>query len=649
MVLNRGGIKTVNKNESNGLGHRWGESIFLSDFWPFVLGIVFVIISNYVFITWKGFAYEYGAHTHSWSAGYYGDYIFNHFNIPKLLNNPNYAVGNVYPMFYGTFFYTIMGVVGHVTNYDFALKFVMCAFTYIQYLFGYKLVHKVSGNRIYSVAMAVLVIFSVYPLTNYFSRLGAYVEWFGNANIWIGAMAWVISMLCENRKKSMWYKMLFLLFMFLGVTGHAITTLNSSYIVVLVMLLSFLFVWNKKDKKEFWFHAKSLLLIGAAVVVMSASWLYMCGVNADRVLVGGLIQELRLYPEVDGWRDKLSPFVHSVRTAREKTGIFDVLSAPINIMMLLIVLFLLVAIFIKMRKERGNKKESLLFLGSCALLGIAAFLIFNTTIWPKGIMSPFANLLYRQQFAYRSVNQINLCLFFALVFTSYLWKKLDIFNRTGHVVKSMGVALVSLSLLFSVFGVMEKAMDFTYFSNFYRASRPSLTAEEKVDHRVMPRRFHGPYAYFVLPEYKQPDEIEGIAEEPVYVQFPVDENDYDNVGEVTIFLEEKSQVNLNVYAFPWNVVYVDGQRYTLDDMYCYTEGNSEALNSREPTFYIVLEAGERHLRYETEFPPLYIWGSNATNFSFMMLILLATGWSVLIGVRNLRLFFQKQNGMTEGN
>ena len=106
---------------------------------------------------------------HTWLVSYYSEYFRVHHSFPHVVNSQQ-IIGLPNPIFYGHAFYAVGGLFGSVLGPDVGVRIWILLATAAQFYAVDRLFRVLTAHRGFSLLMAVLVTWAIYPLTNLYNR-----------------------------------------------------------------------------------------------------------------------------------------------------------------------------------------------------------------------------------------------------------------------------------------------------------------------------------------------------------------------------------------------------------------------------------------------------------------------------------------------
>src|SRR5579864_528830 len=104
-----------------------------------------------------------------WMIGYFGEYFRRHGSFPMTFNTDPW-VGMPNPMFYGSLFFPLAGLLSALFGSALALRMVVVTLFWLQTTQVYRTIKAMDQDSYTAWAIAAVVAFAIYPLTNLYSR-----------------------------------------------------------------------------------------------------------------------------------------------------------------------------------------------------------------------------------------------------------------------------------------------------------------------------------------------------------------------------------------------------------------------------------------------------------------------------------------------
>lgn len=202
----------------------------------------------------------------AWIVAYVGEYVRHHLSWPGTLNT-NYFCGLMQMQFYGFGFFPVIGALSAVTGAALALRLTMSALLLAQFWTLFNTFDSLRQNKTLAFAIATLVSWNIYPLTNLYNR-GAISEFSASVLITCSFCFLLRLILLAPQKQSILDMLLLGLYFTAAAVTHPITFQYGTlfFASVLFPLLPLL---NIKHVSRW---AISNFLLALAVL---APWLYL--------------------------------------------------------------------------------------------------------------------------------------------------------------------------------------------------------------------------------------------------------------------------------------------------------------------------------------------------------------------------------------
>ena len=169
-----------------------------------------------------------------WIVGYTGEYIRQHWSLPLTLNTEQ-LVGLPFPIFYGTLFYPIAGIVSLFLGAAVTVRVVLVALFWLQTTQIIKLMRALYPDRYVAWAIAALLALGVYSLGNLYHR-GAIAELAAVSLLVSSLSVWIRAIYAHNPRTRSILSSLAWFLLVLCAGAHPMTALLGS------VALGFLFV-----------------------------------------------------------------------------------------------------------------------------------------------------------------------------------------------------------------------------------------------------------------------------------------------------------------------------------------------------------------------------------------------------------------------
>jgi hypothetical protein len=473
---------------------------------------------------------------HLWIIGYYGEYFRQHWTFPITINTEQIA-GLPYPIFYGYLFYPAAGLISSFTGCSFALRLVCSLVFLLQVRQVSKTVETIAGNRFVACAVAVLVSFATYPLTNLYNR-AAITEFVAASLVLSVCMMWlrIVRMNDPHRRRRLVFGAS--LTMALAMGTHPITAILGSFMVGLVIIAGMPFPYQGHD---LW---KALGASAGLISIVMAPWAYAVACYASKVQQSGGWVYL-FTTTVDRWITRFSPFPWDPRMG---TPVFTqwgtpYLDAQINVAMFVLAIYLLYRVM-------GQADVKRLRQFHLALAAFAGFLLVCVASVSETLWLLVPKSLKFIQFTYRLVTYADLFLLLAVLFLLASMRRI-----TSSPDRPL-IAVLAVCLTLSTASVAVKLI------HAHRAEEPNVLAGSEwpdTDQdalRMMPPTFYGVNGYAVKSGTRS-ILADNTALSPASFSIGIQQH-FGEVLPVPVF-SNFGLIRTNVQIFPWNRVVWNGR------------------------------------------------------------------------------------------
>jgi hypothetical protein len=480
---------------------------------------------------------------HVWVAGYFGEYVRQHWSFPSVLNTYP-LIGLPIPVFYGTLFYPMVGALSAVAGANAAIRLVIVGVMWLQALQVMKLVRIIYPGRYVAWILSAICALAIYPLTNVYNR-SALTEVVAVSLVMSACSIWLSATLTNRGWKGASFA--WLLFT-LAVGAHPITAMLGSLAFSAVLLTSFLV--GEGRKRLF----VPLLWHAAAFVLVLAPWIYATG-RFSHALRGFAPASIVMFEGLDEWWVRLMPFPLDPRTLSHPLNDVSTpyLDAQINIGLAIFVAFLgfqvIRLVFAGKLRVARESQLAACFVVACVAITACSVNRYCLNLLPTRFLS-------MMQFSYRLVTYADLTLFLAAILLLAALKK-----QQSETERPLVICLIGC-LVLMVVGVIIK------FSHVAAIAVAFVTpgvgfVDEGVFLNRLPPSYYGAEAYAVA---------EGFAgaspTPPSAVVFKAGAGaDFGNVPSESVAPFQGSTVATNIEAFPWNRLYLDGVAVPVDKVH----------------------------------------------------------------------------------
>lgn len=538
-------------------------------------------------------------YNHKWLIAYYGEYFKSHFFFPVVLNvnSMDYTVsvvGSVYPEYYGDFLYRVLAIFYIALG---SARRALLVSSGLMLLLQNEVWRKIFCKYLrgeHSLALALLWLFSIYPSTNFFIR-GAITEFFAVCLLNILVGLWILALYSKN-KISYW------IIVGLGMASifyiHPITAMYGTIFMVLLIAVTI----RKLLLPEY----RRYLLIAFGIAVFAAVVvLPFCYLVITKWPSTMFYESLVYIDGIDDFLARISliPFDKRVYLTGMDTSTPN-LSAAINMILFSINLYLTVENIRNKNIVRGQKSNTI------AINIVILFLMCISTINSPGII--WGRFFRAMQFAYRLVSYIDLCIVCGVVYNLSIWQKTyDAKRNVFKIICGVSAILILQMLVvryYQIDAIGDKLVD---PDEAYKLENPMC----------MPYTFLL-YGYVIYDEYKEVNYEE--IKENGKVQFDVGQKLIGDAEPKEVDIYEQGWLRINMYAHPWNHIYLDGELYCGDIIYDSRLGGVSA-----PIYIYIDDIGSHILEYKFEPDKIYLYVRSIAKGSAGLLILLfivSVGW-----------------------
>ena len=498
-------------------------------------------------------------YNHKWLAAFSGEYLRHHGTVPVVINTPEY-VGMPYPVFYGTLFYPLLSLITAWFNPGTAIRLVVLVVTGLQFRLVTRAFTVLEVPRWIAMAIACLVIWAIYPLTNLYNR-AAITEYVATALLTCIVASFFL--LVHAKQPAERFRIglgIGLLFVLVAGT-HPITALYSMPVLGLLLLAAY--AEHGLARAFWWGLFKALALPTALVLAVLGQWIYALSRFQDELTVakdGGPW----FYKGIDDWTTRFCPIPHDARIGltfsdlRPPDGSFvssPFLDAQVNVAMLVLLVGWLAILW---WRDRVTARAGL----RATAFALIAFAFFTwISMYPSAfeLLPAFTRML---QLAYRAVSYENISVLLAIFLLAGLLRR-----RRDRSLFEAGIAsrLLIGCLVLSGAGVIIQSIHASQILQTSGSRGIRATDHERGITRALPKSFYGATAYATIGLYEPLSQTERESFTQAWV--PVGEGDSFGITQpLHITQSRETWVATNVQAFPWNVLELDGVRIPADQL-----------------------------------------------------------------------------------
>jgi len=501
---------------------------------------------NHTYSDWKN---------NLWMIGYFGEYFRRHLSFPMTFNTDPW-VGMPNPLFYGPLFFPLAGLVSALIGPALALRIILFGLLWLQTTQISRMIKAIYPDSYAAWAIAAVVAFAIYPLTNIYSRSAipefAAVSLLTSAcSLWIRAS--IVGPQPKNWNDASWACLL----LALSAGTHSLTALIGGILFGILVLSGIIRAADSGRRAAF--MARYTILYLAVL----SPWIYVVmkfssRLNVARASFQGMID---FGDSIDLWWVRLLPIPFDIRPlwveilSKVPTPYLD---AQINFGLLVIAAFLAIQLRHRWRVCRQENGFTLTAAVMCftAILGMY-YLSVSPQIWQF-----LPHSLCIIQFAYRLISYIDLLLLILIILLLSLLKRfrLEFENK------------FKLCLMAAVI-LMAQAVLVKFNHAAFTQEKRILTGTGPFDDRSilvhLPPTFYSPLDYVIQDGYAGnapalPRLNFLAAAGPRFGQVP------------TVSLNGARSFETNIQAFPWNKLVINGSLLPQTETYLST-GNTLAF------------------------------------------------------------------------
>jgi hypothetical protein len=539
---------------------------------------------------------------HKWLAAFAGEYLRQHGTTPAVLNTIQQA-GMPYPVFYGTLFDQVLSLVTAWSSPDLALRLVVVAVTALQFVLVARALVGGGLPRWSARAVACLVIWAIYPLTNLYHR-AAIPEFVATGLLTCAVALWFLLVQAPTtalrRRRATDLGLVFAL-----IAGtHPITALYS--VSVVALLLGMTLVERRRDRAFCACLLESLWLPAVLVTLSVVPWLYALAKFEQQLQITHEL-DMTFYAGIDEWATRFAPLPWDPRT---KGVALDQVTSPYLDAQIDVALGALAVgwLVVVARRDRATARAALRSLAPV----VVAFGAFTWLAVCPSAYAVLPSIAKKIQFAYRAITYQNLALLLALF---SLLSALE--RRDAQALVTRGrapAAILMAALALAATGVGVKLV---HASRTMTVAGSTLLRADDAERRrwtTLPSEFYGALAYATPSLYRALGADEHASGLAAVIPIGTDA-DFGDVKPLRFEAPVTDWYTTNVQAFPWNTLVVDGAVVP-----------AVALRVANARFVVQLAPGQHLVELRTVPTPAWLF---ARTISFSV-VLLWLGW-VLLG------------------
>jgi hypothetical protein len=504
-------------------------------------------------------------HNHVWLVGYFGEYFHQHGHMPAALTAPECA-GMPQPVFYGYFFYPILGLLSARLHPDIAVRLAALLLFAAQYVCTRQTCRRLGAGEGLAASIACLVVWATYPLTNLYNR-SALTEFFAVGLLTCAVCSW-FDLLIASSRASLWRRSLrFGLLFTLAAGTHPITALFS--LPLLAILATALPSWPARQeagRPGLRLRFVALAVAGLLSAAALSPWLYAVRSLSGQLFIDGYARHVNeMSADIDHWLTRLFPLPFDRRALQRHPADVSTpyLDAQINLPLLVLGVGLL-WYFLRSLPARRLRAAA---IAAVPILYTVAFLYLS--LRPEAFRHlPEAFLIV--QFLYRLVSYVNFGLLLVPLFL------LLYAARSRLAAPAVPATLLCFTLTLAGAGVVVKLVHATcaripencHVQHWARFGRtwthhigPPHLAKTDADRQALA---HLPLSLFCTADYTTPHALPRLesAEEAAVPYIPLAVGHADGqfgvCQPVEICRDTPGYVGTEVVAYPWNRFLLDG-------------------------------------------------------------------------------------------
>jgi hypothetical protein len=500
-----------------------------------------------------------------WAIGYSGEYFRHHAALPAIFNTAQWG-GIPAPIFYGNVGYPLMGIFGAILAPGMVLRLAVVLVFAGQYCWIVRAVERLQAPRWVGRAVACMVIWATYTLTNLYNR-SALLEFIATSLLVCALSLAILLVRAPSRTLERRYASQMMLCLVISAGTHPITAMFGLpfFCVAGVILWSDL----REDAERRHSILRALAPWFPAALLCLSSWLYATAKFANHVAIRYTHPTVLFWQ--DSWDHWLTRFYPIPLDPRVRPGMSlqtisePYLDAQMNVP-LLIFFLALCAVVIGYRKE--IRRPGAVFVS--VFTPVALFAFFTWISLSPNSYHYLPSIFEMIQFAYRAITYQNLSLLLGVFLLLMTLAGASSISASEILRRPVFRGVAAACILLAFIGLNVKYPHIRA-SRTSRGDQTALLlpgAAERQSFISFPAQYLG-FADYATPDLFTPltAEEEGRS---VHVNFAFDsKDDFGTAQPAQITLNDASWVRTNILAFSWNRFEVDGTDVSSSDIRVY--------------------------------------------------------------------------------
>jgi hypothetical protein len=494
---------------------------------------------------------------HIWVIEYFGEYIRRHRSVPQILVTKELA-GIAMPIFYGGKFYAATGLISCFLGSAIAFRIAALVALLVQFWHVERAIWSSTQNKLLSFAVATLLSWAVYPLTNLYNR-GALTEFIAVAFLTAAvASIFVLVFRLSTGHKSYYDAVAFGLLYAAAALTHPLTALFGGVFLVSIGLCAWFALRSR------WLAIVGICNLVTTGLVLSPWWyvVHRFGRSLHFIKPSGLKTLFRsggYFPDsIDNLWSRLSPVPVDFRSILKGNDVSTPYLDAQIILPLVILACGLAWIWFKSAWQVRRRSKLLLIMILC--LSVVLFFVSLAVSVSPSISAVFGGFFDMLQFPYRLTSYINLATLTCVFALAGLINR-DQFNPENSK-DGFKTILLAGCLTISFSALVEKLIHAD-------ATRILAPSPQLVN---LPPTFYSYNDYTVRAGFSTTRPAGSYSEESVALQ-PDSSRHFGTIRRTVLELASPTLIVTNVQAFPWNRLIVDGVEQRRGTIYVLESGS----------------------------------------------------------------------------